>query len=111
MSSTVDDLLLTMSDADVDKFLTLLMKEKKGKKKVKKKAEKYIDIEYQGKVTFTCITCSKVFNRTFITNIKDQHIHKRAPTCIYCKDMLLNKSKEDLVLMILSDRKDIKKIA
>ena len=81
------------------------------KKEGKKKVEKYIEIEYTGKVTFTCSTCDSVFNRTFTTNIKDQHLHKKAPTCIYCRNALLNKSKENLVLMILSDRKDIKRIS
>ena len=80
------------------------------KKATKKKAEKYVDIEYTGDVTFTCNTCDSVFNRTFTTNIKNQHLYKSAPACIYCKDALLSKRKEDLIVMILSDRKDIKKI-
>lgn len=109
MSTIIDDALLNMNDAEVERFLAILMKEKKNKPKTKKK-EKYVEIEYTGKVTFTCITCTKVFNRTFTTNIKDQHLHKKAPTCIYCKDMLLNKDKEELILMIISDRRDCKKI-
>ena len=83
----------------------------KNKKEVKKTKEKYIEIEYTGNVTFTCSTCDSVFNRTFTTNIKDQHIYKSAPVCIYCEEALLSKEKKDLIVMILSDRKDIKKIS
>lgn len=101
---------ISIKDA-TDLLLTVLADIKTDNKEVKKKKDTYVEIEYTGKVTFTCITCTKVFNRTFITNIKDQHLHKKAPTCIYCKDMLLNKDKEELVLMIISDRRDCKKIA
>ena len=101
-----------MSPEEATKLLlSVLDEDRSNKKKEKKKVEKYIQIEYIGKVTFTCSTCSTVFNRTFTTNIKDQHLHKPAPTCNYCRDALNNKSKEDLIVMILSDRKDIKKIA
>lgn len=110
MSTQIDDLLLSMNDEDVEAFLALLQKEKKSKPKTKKK-EKYIQIEYTGKVTFTCRTCNTQFNREFTTNVKDQHLLKAAPTCDYCKDALLGKSKENLIAMILSDRKDFKKIS
>lgn len=100
------------ADEAMKLILSVLDEDKsKAKKAAKKPKVRQVDIEYTGKVTFTCNTCSKVFNRTFITNIKDQHIHKPAPTCIYCKDNLLKREKEDLILMILSDRKDMKKMS
>ena len=113
MSSDIIAELAVSNDISIDEATSLvlaILADSKDKKKVVKK-KKHIDIEYIGKVTFTCITCDSVFNRTFTTNIKEQHLYKSAPVCIYCKEALLSKSKEDLVSMILSDRKDIKKIA
>ncbi len=117
MSTDIIAELARSNDLSIEDATSLLLsvlgdiKVKSKKKEVKKKAEKYIEIEYTGKVTFTCTTCDSVFNRTFTTNIKDQHLNKPAPTCIYCKEALLSKSKEDLIVMILSDRKDVKKIS
>ena len=115
MSTDIIAELAASNDISIEDATSLLLSvlgedKSKAKKKEKKKAERHIDIEYTGRVTFTCITCDSVFNRTFTSNIKDQHIYKPAPTCIYCKEALLSKEKKDLIVMILSDRKDIKKI-
>ena len=113
-SNTIKELAVStgLSIEDATSLLLAVLEDAKdNKKKEKKKVSKHIDIEYTGNVTFTCVTCDSVFNRTFTTNIKDQHLYKSAPVCIYCKGALLSKSREDLVSMILSDRKDIKKIA
>ena len=116
MSSEIIKELAESNGLSIEEATSLLIAvlgdvEKDKKKSKCKKKETYIRVEYVGKVTFTCSTCSTVFNRTFTTNVKDQHLHKPAPTCTYCRDALNNKSKEDLIVMILSDRKDIKRIA
>ena len=106
--TTMDALKKIMSESKMSKEDLYRLVSDDAKKKREKRQIQVEEAVFVGVITYTCNTCGSVFERNFCTNVDGDKKKLHAAACSYCREVLLNETKDvliDKILCLIGNRK------